>query len=172
MGISAPFARRDRLASVEGTLPRYLGSGAEPGAANAFWKHLGVYGTHFWKAMTPFSTRRVRLASAKGALQLYEGLRRSPSCQRFWEHLGVNVTHFWIAYVNTIFNSFGAHCGLAAWGSILIVLFGNSRRGAAPGQWYWRLSPDTRREGMCLKMLDCICFCCKGALKCYGASKR
>ena len=75
--------------------------------------------------------QHVRLASAKAlSLAIGGGLRRKPSRQRFWEHLDVNGTLF--EFFNIIFNSFGAHCGLAAMGR---------RR-----QWYWCLPPGTHRR--------------------------
>ena len=63
-----------------------------------FWEHLGINGHHFWIALTPFSTRRVRLASAEGALPRYLGdWGGAPAANAFGEYLGVNGTHFWIA---------------------------------------------------------------------------
>ena len=78
-----------------------LGEGVWGPSRQRFLEYLGVNGTHFWIALTPFSTQRVRLTSAESALPCYRGLGRglgrSPSRQRFWEHLGVNGTNFWIA---------------------------------------------------------------------------
>ena len=85
--------RRRRSPSLFG------GLGRSP-SRQRFWEHFGVNETHFWIALIPFSTRRVRLASAKSALPHYwGGLGWRPSRQRFWEHLGVNETHFWIALI-------------------------------------------------------------------------
>ena len=93
-----PSLWRVRLASAKALSLAIEGVWGGAPATNAFgtWEQLGVNGTHFWIALTPFSIFRVRLASAEGALPLFlaiEGLGRS----RFWEHLGVNGTHFWKA---------------------------------------------------------------------------
>ena len=125
MGVGAPSPRRVRLASVEGTLPRYLGSGAEPGAANAFWKHLGVYGTHFLIAITPFSTRRVRLASAKGALPSCWGSGADSQPSTLLGAFGCEWNPF-LNTINTIFNS-ACQTGKRRWRSPL--LFGGLHLG-------------------------------------------
>ena len=142
------------------------GLGRSP-SRQRFWEHLGVNGTHFWIALIPLSTRRVRLASAKGALPRYWrvsggapaanvlgafGCEWNPflntvntfansACQNgklrrtlsLSCYLGSAFGCKWNPFlncVNTIFNSFGTHCGPAACGFIVIMPFGNSRRGA------------------------------------------
>ena len=54
--------------------PSLLGGLGRSPSRQRFWEHLGVNGTHFWIALIPFSTRRVRLASAKGARPRYWGV--------------------------------------------------------------------------------------------------
>ena len=78
--------RQRRSPSLFGGLGRSL-------SRKRCWDHLGVNGNHLWISLTPFSTRRDRLASAEGALPRYWGLGWSPSRQRFWEHLGANGTN-------------------------------------------------------------------------------
>ena len=62
MGIGAPHPRRVGLASAEAPAP-----------SQRFLEYLGVNGTHYWIASTPFSTRLVRLTSAESALLCYGG---------------------------------------------------------------------------------------------------
>ena len=113
------------------------GLGRSP-SRQRYWEHLGVNGTHFWIALTPFSTLRVRLASAEGAVPRYwgvwggvlGGLGRSPSSQRLWENLGVNGTHFSIA-LTTFWTLLAPTAGMQPAARIVKVSSGNSRRGAA-----------------------------------------
>ena len=106
--------------------PSLLGGLERSPSRPRFWGHLGVNGTHFWIALTPFSTRRDRLASAEGALPRYWGLGWSPSRHRFWEHLGAYGTRFWIAL--TPFSIILAPtAGLQHADPIMIVPFSDSR---------------------------------------------
>ena len=74
MEIGAPYPRRVRLASAEGDLSCYLVGGLGRSLSRQrFLEYLGVNGTHFWKALTPFSNRHVRLTSAKSTLTCYCG---------------------------------------------------------------------------------------------------
>ena len=99
------------------------------GQSHCRWEHLGVNGTHFWK---PFSTRRVRLASADDALPCYWGSAwgGAPAAITLLGAFGCKLNPF-LNSVNTIFNSFGANCGPAFCSFIIIVPFGDSRLGAA-----------------------------------------
>ena len=68
-----PSLRRVRLTSPKALSLAIVGGvwGRAP-ATNAFgtWEQLGMNGTHFWLALTPFSIFRVRQASVEGALPL------------------------------------------------------------------------------------------------------
>ena len=140
-----------------------------------FWEHLGVNGTHFWIALTQFSTRLVRLASAEGALSRYWGVWGGAPAANAFGRIYVCIKPFFFNSVNDIFNSFVVHCGHAACDphSIRIVSFSNSQRGAAPPMI---LAPAARHTygayGMCTKILGYTCFCLLGAPKCKGAPKR
>ena len=106
-------------------------------AANVFREHLGVYGTHFWIAITPFSTRRVRQASPKGALPSCWGSGDESQPSTFSGAFGCEWNPF-LNSVNTILTLFslGLHINSAFW-------WFTTGRGR---QWYWRLPPDTHRE--------------------------
>ena len=105
------------------------GLGRSP-SRQRYWEHLGVNGTHFLIALTPFSTLRVRLASSG---------RRSPSLLGVWAEpqqptplgeLRVNGTHFSIA-LTTFWTLLAPTAGMQPAARIVRVSFGNSRRGAA-----------------------------------------
>ena len=83
-----------------------------------FWGYLGVNGAHFW----------IPLHICQLGVSDCSKLRRALPC-----YLGSAFGCKWNSFLNranTIFNSVGAHCGPAACGFIVIMPFGNSRRGA------------------------------------------
>ena len=107
--------------------------------------YLGVNGTHFWIALTPFSTRRVRLARAESALSFaIGGSGAEPQPPTLLGAFGCEWNPF-LNSLNIIFNSFGAHCGLAVCdphSNSFFRLFAMGRR----RQWYWCLPPGTHRR--------------------------
>ena len=105
--------------------------------------YLGVNGTHFWIALTLFSTRRVRLARAESSFAI-GGSWAEPQSPTLLGAFKCDWNPF-LNSLNIIFNSFGTHCGLAACdhhSNSVFRLFAKGRR----RQWYWCLPPGTHRR--------------------------
>ena len=122
-----PFSTRCiRLASTESAPPRYWGSGAEPqppkllGAFGCEWNpFLNSVNTIFNPACQTGKRRR------RSSPSLFGGSGTEPQPLKLLGAFECKWNPF-LNSVNTIFNSFGAHCS-----PVVIVPFGNSRRGAA-----------------------------------------
>ena len=111
MGIGAP--RRVRLASVEGALLRYWGSGAKPqpltllGAFRFKWNPFLNSVNTIFNSVCQTGERRWRSPSLLG---VWGG---APAAKTLLGAFGCKLNPF-LNSVNTIFNSFGANCGAAA----------------------------------------------------------
>ena len=131
-----PFPSCIRLASVEGAPLAIQGSRAEPqpptflGAFGCEWNPFWIAVNTIFNLACQTGKRQRRYPSLK-----LRSLGRRPSANAFGAY-GCKWNPF-LKSVNTIFNSLGAHCEPAACGLIVIVPFGNLRRGAFR-QWYWR----------------------------------
>ena len=74
------------------------------GLGRSFWEHLGVNGTHFKIALTPLSTRHIRLARAEDAPHRYWGSGVEPQPLKLLGAFGCKWNPF-LNSANTIFNS-------------------------------------------------------------------
>ena len=114
------------------------GSGAEPQPPTLF----GIFGCK-WNPLLNFVNTIFNSACQtgkrrRGSASLLWDLGRSPRRQRLWENLDVNGTNFSIV-LTTFSTLLAPTAGMQPAAHIVIVSFGNSRRGAAARrQWYRR----------------------------------